>query len=440
MLHKAKQYLSNALKSVRNPYFFLGFTLFFLSSISVNIISKTFNLYMQDSHYNKAAVVIVMNLITFPYALKAFIIPLIDAIHIPVISYLGKYKSLILYFYSIVIAAVLALSIISIEHLWITSAISLIGFLFGICIDAMVSGYFNSVSPNDKTWIKGGLMGYNIGMFLAIQAPLFFSSSMNWQLIYSYIAIGLLCFIPVIILLPKCNTSTNNTSDNTTVDSNIATDSSTTLSSYIAPFTDLYSHYKSHFVWLLMTLAFYRAPDRLLGYLLVYVKREILGNNMYQIVTLIASISIFISPLLWSEIKNTHFDRLIFINKIYTITILLFGATVAIWYKTHSLVALYSMIIVFIILKFIRLLESSSWFAYHCDLTTNTKYFQSQLAIFSSAEQGCAKITTLLLYPLLSYFGNTYIFFIIAFTSFPAILGLNKMKQYQELLTRELSK
>lgn len=484
MLQQAKIYFQNAFKSIKNPLFFLGFIMFFLSSVSVNIIAKTFNLYMQNANYNAASIIFVMSIITFPYTYKAFIIPLIDSVHIPVIDFLGKYKSLILYFYIIVIAAVFSLSIISIEHLWLTSVISFVGFLFGICIDAMVSGYFNSISPNDRTWIKGGLMGYNVGIFLAIQAPLFFSGMMHWQHVYRYISMILLCFIPIICFLPKCNTSameagnedaneinTNNADTTHTTQSYSAfTDkgeqyqssfswlftrlsayfspfyilygkihSSRAFKAYAAPFSDLYSHYKSHFAWLLMTLAFYRAPDRLMGYLLTYVKREILGDHLYQIVTLIASISIFISPLLWSEIKNTHFDRLIFINKIHTATIFLFGIAVMLWYKTHSAILIYVMIVIFIALKFIRLLESSAWFSYHCDLTTNTKYFQSQLSICTSIEQGCAKIATLLMYPLLNLFGNAYIFFIIAFTSMPAIFALNKMKSYQEILTRVVS-
>ncbi len=427
MLYTTKAYVNSALKSIKNPYFGLSFFMYFLSSVSMNIIAKTFNLYMQDAHYNQAYVVYIMNIITLPFAFKAFIIPLIDALNIPILSYLGKYKSLIIYFYTIVIISVFALSQISIVYIRTTTCICLIGFLFGICIDAMVSGYFNNISQEDRTWLKGGLIGYNFGTFLAIQGPLFFATTIHWQIIYKYIALILICTLPVIIMLPKCNP------DEQTLDN---TSKPNILLAYKAPFDELYTHYKSHFVWLLITLAFYRAPDRLLGYILTYIKREILGTYMYQIITLISSISIFISPLLFSEMKDTHFDRLIFINQIHTTAIILFGIIVMTWYKTHINILMYIMILLFIALKFIRLLESSIWFAYQCDLTTQTKYFQSQLAIFSSAEQGCAKAATFILYPLLNIIGNAYIFFIIGLTSLPAILALNQMKNKQSLLTK----
>ena len=455
------QLKNSVINSLRQPLFMISLFTYLSTSLAFTVVAKTIVFYMSDMNFSLYHIALAGIFISIPQTYKALIVALIDYMPVPVIAKLGRSKSILIYFNISISVIILTISMIKVEHITWTLLLCFIGCAFGVCLDSINSGYFNNVSmDDDRTWMKGGNVGYNLGVFVALQLSAFLSKYYSWAVIYKWAVIFNVFLLPVLIFGPKCSKTRHVfglIGENNGIDSKIGMVKKLT-EPYRRPIMSLYSMHKAYLCLLGVFIAFYRAPDRILGHMLTKIKLDLFGKDMYLILQCVGGIATVVSPLVWSEIAKTHYKRLKIVNTVHTSVIMMLGVTVFLWkrFEYRSCVSVVEMVsisfsvdagyigwiamcmamILFVVIKFVRIVESSTCFAYHCDLCEK-EYFQTQLAIISSVEQVCGKVLGVGVAYLTLFVSQPVLFIIIGATSAPAMLALEILKKRQRLLNKE---
>lgn len=417
----------------------LSISAYAYSAIIQALLSKAIGNYLLDVQTSFFISVLVSIIVSSPTVFKAVIVSTFDFLEIPVLPKLGRSKSLMIYLSVFVGCMMLLISFVDAAtthvvqifgtHLtvytgkFILTTLCFIGTMAAVCMDAVNSGYFNSIThKNNRIWINGGSIGYNICTSVALGHIVQSSQYIPWNIIFRYAIYSNLLILPLLIFGPKCNRVKYQTKHNL-------------LSSYKEPANDLYQRHKKYAWPLLIFIIFFRSPDKILSNILSLVKQEILGKELYGMSNkYLMPLVIVVGSLISTYISDNHYKRLRNINIVHSTGLLSLGLLVYLHQTGLYTWTLTALLIIFMLLKFIRIIESGICFSYQCDLASD-KFFQSQLTMISAVEFATGKLLAVPIAAIISLMGAPLGIAIATCCTIPAATQFRRLKRDQEIMT-----
>lgn len=233
---------------------FFGFS----SGLPLALTASTLAAWLFESHVDKAAIGLFAAVAT-PYTLKFLWSPVMDSMHVPLLSkLLGRRRSWILLTQIGLVVALLLLAVAEPDiNPWVTASIAVLVAFLSASQDIVIDAYrVEILTPEEQG--KGAAMaqlGYRLGMLASSAGALYCAAKLGWQGTYIAMACLMAANMITTILAPEPHISGKEHAS--------ATFALWLKNSVIAPFANFMTH--PHWILILTFIVIYRLADAFIG-------------------------------------------------------------------------------------------------------------------------------------------------------------------------------
>ena len=288
----------NSFKGYLQPRVLLIAGLGVLSGLPLGLLVDPLRYWLSEIGIEKSTIGL-LSLVMLSYSLKMFWAPLVDRLRIPFLSAIGQRKSWLLLAQILTFLCILVVGSIDPSKELNLFILFVLGISFfsatqDICVDAMRIELVEKKAIGEASALY--IIGYRIGVILLSQVITFYiADSYGWSA--AYFSIGGIFIIASLILILIVPEPARDEKDYISL---LKNPNLWFKDSFILPFTDLISRYKTH-LFLLIAITFtYRLSDMFLGPMAMPFYQEI-GFTKIQVAQITNFYGMWMTCLLYTS-------------------------------------------------------------------------------------------------------------------------------------------